>query len=275
MPTPKFWGLNAQPPTWLRYTLAALPFLLAIIAYAVASDLRHAENPDDKLLPGLGQMIEAVKQVALVPDRRTGQVVLWHDTLASLTRLGEGVGLALVLALLSGLNIGLFPGLSALFSGFLVVVSMIPPLAILPILFISLGVDEAAKVALIFIGTYPVLTRDITLAVRAIPTEQIVKSATLGASSTALTYRIVLPQIVPRAVESLRLVLGGAWLFLISAEAIAATEGLGYRIFLVRRYLAMDTIIPYVAWITLLGFLFDYLLRLCNRRLFRWYGDGK
>ena len=275
MPTPKFWGLNAQPPTWLRYTLAALPFLLAIIAYAVASDLRHAENPDDKLLPGLGQMIEAVKQVALVPDRRTGQVVLWHDTLASLTRLGEGVGLALVLALLSGLNIGLFPGLSALFSGFLVVVSMIPPLAILPILFISLGVDEAAKVALIFIGTYPVLTRDITLAVRAIPTEQIVKSATLGASSTALTYRIVLPQIVPRAVESLRLVLGGAWLFLISAEAIAATEGLGYRIFLVRRYLAMDTIIPYVAWITLLGFLFDYLLRLCNRRLFRWYGDCK
>jgi NitT/TauT family transport system permease protein len=275
MPTPKFWGLNAQPPIWLRYTLAALPFLLAILAYAVASDLRHAENPDDKLLPGLSQMIDAVKQVALVPDKRTGQVVLWHDTLASLTRLGEGVGLALVLALLSGLNIGLFPGLSALFSGFLVVVSMIPPLAILPILFISLGVDEAAKVALIFIGTYPVLTRDITLAVRAIPTEQIVKSATLGASATALTYRIVLPQILPRALESLRLVLGGAWLFLISAEAIAATEGLGYRIFLVRRYLAMDTIIPYVAWITLLGFLFDYLLRLCNRRLFRWYGDCK
>lgn len=273
MPTPKFWGLNAQPPIWLRYTLAALPFLLAILAYAVASDLRHAENPDDKLLPGLGQMIDAVKQVALVPDKRTGQVVLWHDTLASLTRLGEGVGLALVLALLSGLNIGLFPGLSALFSGFLVVVSMIPPLAILPILFISLGVDEAAKVALIFIGTYPVLTRDITLAVRAIPTEQIVKSATLGASATALTYRIVLPQILPRALESLRLVLGGAWLFLISAEAIAATEGLGYRIFLVRRYLAMDTIIPYVVWITLLGFLFDYLLRFCNRRLFRWYGD--
>jgi NitT/TauT family transport system permease protein len=275
MPTHKFRGLNAQPPTWLRYTLAALPFLLAVLAYSIASDLRHAENPDDKLLPGLSQMIDAVKQVALMPDKRTGQIVLWHDTLASLTRLGEGVGLALILAVLSGLNIGLFPGLSALLSGFLVVVSMIPPLAILPILFISLGVDEAAKVALIFIGTYPVLTRDITLAVRAIPTEQIVKSATLGASATALTYRIVLPQILPRALESLRLVLGGAWLFLISAEAIAATEGLGYRIFLVRRYLAMDTIIPYVAWITLLGFTFDYLLRLCNRRLFSWYGDSK
>jgi NitT/TauT family transport system permease protein len=57
---------------------------------------------------------------------------------------------------------------------------------------------------------------------------------------------------------------------MIAAEAIAATDGLGYRIFLLRRYLAMDVILPYVAWITLLAFLFDIGLRRLGRRLSMW-----
>jgi NitT/TauT family transport system permease protein len=108
------------------------------------------------------------------------------------------------------------------------------------------------------------------LAVKQISQQQIVKSLTLGASSAAIIYRIILPQILPRAINSVRLVLGGGWLFLIAAEAIASTDGLGYRIFLVRRYLAMDIIIPYVLWITLLGFCFDFLLRKLNYLLFPW-----
>jgi NitT/TauT family transport system permease protein len=74
----------------------------------------------------------------------------------------------------------------------------------------------------------------------------------------------------PRLIDALRLTLGPAWLFLIAAEAIASTEGLGYRIFLVRRYLAMDVILPYVAWITLLAFAMDWLLRLGRARWFPW-----
>jgi NitT/TauT family transport system permease protein len=75
-------------------------------------------------------------------------------------------------------------------------------------------------------------------------------------------------------VDSLRLTLGSAWLFLIAAEAIASTEGLGYRIFLVRRYLAMDVILPYVAWITLLAFSMDGLLRLLRAKAFAWAKVG-
>ncbi|MDQ7091796.1 MAG: ABC transporter permease subunit [Methylococcales bacterium] len=125
--------------------------------------------------------------------------------------------------------------------------------------------------ALIFIGTFPLLTRDIFLAVKEIPPQQIVKALTLGASSGAIIYRIILPQIFPRAINSVRLVLGSGWLFLIASEAIASTDGLGYRIFLVRRYLAMDIIIPYVLWITLLGFSFDFLLRQLKQRVSPWY----
>ena len=94
---------------------------------------------------------------------------------------------------------------------------------------------------------------------------------TLGASTWTLMLRVVLPQLLPRLLISLRLMLGSAWLFLIAAEAIASTDGLGYRIFLVRRYLAMDVILPYVVWITLLAWLMDWALISLTRRAFPWY----
>jgi len=104
-----------------------------------------------------------------------------------------------------------------------------------------------------------------------IPVEQLIKAQTLGASSWTIIVRVILPQIMPRLLDGIRLTLGTAWIFLISAEAIAATEGLGYRIFLVRRYLSMDVILPYVVWITLLAFLFDYLLKKVTYKMFPWY----
>ena len=70
-----------------------------------------------------------------------------------------------------------------------------------------------------------------------LPREQIVKAETLGATSWQIALRVVLPQVLPRLITCLRLQLGPAWLFLIAAEAISADSGLGYRIFLVRRYL--------------------------------------
>ncbi|MCB1861236.1 MAG: ABC transporter permease [Gammaproteobacteria bacterium] len=273
--TPRFFGIHASPTRHWRWVLALIPFLLAIGVYLVASDMRHQENPNDKLLPFFSQMGDALHRMALVEDRRTGQYTLLQDSKMSLTRLLTGVALAASVGLLLGLNMGLFPGMSASLLPFVTFIAMIPPLAILPILFISFGVDELAKVMLIFLGTFPVITRDIYLSVKKIPREQITKSLTLGASQLALAYRIVLPQVLPRLIEAIRLSLGAAWLFLIAAEAIASTDGLGYRIFLVRRYLAMDVILPYVLWITVLGFTMDWLLRMLLRWKFSWYLVGK
>jgi NitT/TauT family transport system permease protein len=147
---------------------------------------------------------------------------------------------------------------------------MIPPLAMLPILFIVLGLEETAKIALIVIGVLPCVARDLSLRIGELPQEQLVKAQTLGASTWQVALRVVLPQTLPRLIDALRLSLGAAWLFLIAAEAIASTEGLGYRIFLVRRYLAMDVILPYVAWITLLAVLSDWLLRRLRAAAFTW-----
>jgi NitT/TauT family transport system permease protein len=267
----RLWGIHARPGRVATLLLAAIPFALLLAAYFTASAARKADNPDDKVLPSFRQMATAVHDMALVKDPREDSYLMLDDTLQSLKRLALGVGSAAVVALLVGLNLGVFESARAFGLPLVTFVSIIPPLSLLPILFIALGVDELSKVALIFIGTFPMMARDIFGTVRQIPHEQRIKSLTLGASGLQIAYRIVLPQVLPRLFETMRLSLGAAWLFLIAAEAIAAEGGLGYRIFLVRRYLAMDIIIPYALWITLLGFAFDWGLRTLNRRVFPWY----
>jgi len=272
---PRFFGLHAKPGKILSLVLALLPFALLVVVYTIASDARLSENPNDKLLPSLSQMYDAFMRMATEPNRRSGDLLLWSDTFASLQRLLIGVGGGAVLGLLIGLNTAIFPGLRAMSRSFLTFLSIIPPLTILPILFIAFGVGETAKISLIFIGTVFVISRDLQLYVLQLPREQVTKALTLGASELAVTYRIILPQIMPRLLNTTRLTLGGAWLFLIAAEMISATEGLGYRIGLVRRYLAMDIIIPYVLWITLLGFTIDWILRTIVAKRYPWYQSEK
>ncbi|MEM1344448.1 MAG: ABC transporter permease subunit [Pseudomonadota bacterium] len=262
--------INRRPGRLLGAGLAAIPFLLALLAYVVASDIRRAENPRDRLLPAPAALVESAGRLATEPDRRSGRILLWDDTAASLTRLGMGVGLAASLGLGLGLLIGLLPLARSGLSPFVATLAMIPPLAILPILFLTFGLGETAKVALIVIGVTPVIVRDIAQRVAEIPEELIVKAQTLGASTRTLALRVAAPLALPRLIQSVRLNLGAAWLFLIAAEAIASTEGLGYRIFLVRRYLAMDVILPYVAWIALLAVLLDLGLRALSARAFPW-----
>jgi NitT/TauT family transport system permease protein len=268
---PRFLGLHANPPNGLRVVLAVLPFLLLFGLYLITSDIRNTANPQDKLLPTVSKISSAFKKVALETDRRSGTVLLWSDTWASLKRLGIGMSAAAAVGLVLGLNMGLLPGLQCLGLSFITFVANIPPLAILPILFISFGVDELGKTMLIFLGTFPLITRDIYLASSKIPRENIVKALTLGASQFSVIYRVVYPQVIPRLIDTVRLSMGAAWLFLIASEAIASQDGLGYRIFLVRRYLSMDVIIIYVAWITGLAFCFDFGLRRWVAFRYPWY----
>jgi NitT/TauT family transport system permease protein len=270
MKKPLFFGIHASPPRYFKAFLAVLPFLMIVTVYLIASDMRHTENPSDKILPTISKIVDGIDRVAFTEDRRTGKYILWSDTYSSLKRLLTGMVLATITALFIGLNMGTFPGLTALGRPILIFISMVPPLAILPILFITFGVGEVGKIALIFLGTFPFIARDVSMAAASIPKEQITKALTLGASQTAVVYKIILPQVLPRLVSSIRLSLGAGWLFLIAAEAIASTDGLGYRIFLVRRYLSMDVIIPYVLWITLLGFTLDYVLKTINQKCFHW-----
>src|SRR5882757_2492469 len=262
--------VNRQVRRGDRILLGSLPILLLVLLYLFMAAQRHAANPVDKILPLPSGMAQGMSALLFQPDQLSGQLLFWADTLASLQRLGTGLGIATLAALVIGLVLGVLPPVRATLGPLVTAIAVIPPIALLPILFIALGLGETAKIALIVIGIAPAMVRDIAAHVGALPREQIVKAQTLGASSWQIMIRVALPQAMPRLLHAVRLSLGPAWVFLISAEAIASDVGLGYRIFLVRRYLAMDVIIPYVAWIAVLAILVDMALVFLSERLFPW-----
>ena len=262
--------INYAPKSGTRVLLAAIPFLAVLVIYLLASNARLSIDPADKLMPGFASFYATMMRLATTVDVATKQTLLWWDTWLSLARLFTGLGISALLGLVLGIAIGFIPHLRAMFDPFFAALALIPPLAVLPILFIMFGLGELSKIVLIVFGIAPFIIRDVVLQVIAIPREQIIKAQTLGASTWHMITGVVVPQVLPRLVDSVRLSLGTAWLYVIAAEAITAEGGLGYRIFLVRRYLAMDVILPYVAWITLLAFLMDYALRKLSVAAFPW-----
>lgn len=268
--------VNIKPGRGPQILIGAIPIIIALIIYAVFSAARAEANPHDKVLPTFLAMAQAAFKLFTETDARTGQITALADTSASLWRLAMGVGIATLTTLIIGIALGVVPLVRAAFGPLITIIAVIPPIAVLPILFIALGLGEASKIALIAVGIAPFMIRDLAGHVTGLPAEQFIKAQTLGANTWQLTLRVALPQALPRLIDSLRLSMGPAWVFLISAEAIASDVGLGYRIFLVRRYLSMDIILPYVAWISLLAILTDWALRTISRKVFPWaHGDGR
>jgi NitT/TauT family transport system permease protein len=262
-------------------------FVLGIGLYVQVAHKRHQENPEDRIVPTLTQMARSTYDAALKPaeddeqnvadnaslPRRFFASMLWKDTKATSRRFFYSL-LLLIPAVFVGLHMGLFPYVGVFFSRFVLFFDKIVALSLLPILFIAFGIDELSKVMLIVIGVTPTIILDTFNLTRSVPREQIVKAFTLGASDFDVAYRVVLRQITPRVLNSIRLNLKAVALFLFAGEMIASTDGLAYRIALLRRHLGMDVIIPYVLWVALLLFLVDLTMRVINRRLHPWFHEA-
>ena len=182
--------------------------------------------------------------------------------------------LLLIPAVILGLHMGLFPYVGVFFLRFVLFFDKIVALSLLPILFIAFGIDELSKIMLIVIGVTPTIILDTFNLTRGVPAEQVVKAFTLGAGDFDVAYRVVLKQIAPRVLNCIRLNLKAVMLFLFAGEMIASTDGLAYRIALLRRHMGMDVIIPYVLWVALLLFLVDLAMRTVNRKLHPWFRGG-
>jgi len=220
-------------------------------------------------MPTVSLLADGFSRLAFQPDR-SGDYRLWKDTYVSLRRFSLGVLLASLVGISLGLIMGVFPIFEGLFYPFIAAFAKIPPLALLPILFILFGVEEASKLVLIFLGISPTIALAVYLTTKEVPVQMVIKGFTLGASTLEVVFKIVFRTIFPKALDAIRLNLGAAWVYLIAAESIAAESGLGYRIFVVRRYLAMDIIIPYVLWIGLLGFLIDMTIKTFIKWKYPW-----
>src|SRR6202042_1517465 len=199
--------------------------------------------------------------------------MLWKDTLATGRRFIISMAL-LFPAVILGLHMGMFPYVGSFFLRFVLFFDKIVALSLLPILFIAFGIDELARVMLIVVGVAPTIILDTFNLTRSVPGEQTVKAFTLGASDFDAAYRVVFKQILPRVLNSIRLNLKSVMLFLFAGEMIASTDGLAFRIALLRRHMGMDVIIPYVLWVALLLFLVDLGMRLLNRKLHPWFQES-
>jgi NitT/TauT family transport system permease protein len=280
-------AINARPNRLTVWMLSWTLFVAGLGAYVWTSRARHLENPEDKVVPTFLQMAQGLADAALNPDEADEQIadlanagiwqrfthsMLWKDTKASTRRFAISIGL-LIPAVLLGLHMGLFPIVGAFFLRFILFFDKIIALSVLPILFIAFGIDELSKIMLIVIGVTPTIILDSFNITKSVPKEQILKGFTLGASNFGVAYRIVLKQIAPSVVNSIRLNLKPVMLFLFAGEMIASQDGLAYRIALLRRHMGMNVIIPYVLWVALLLFLVDIGMRYMNRKLHPWFRE--
>ena len=279
-------AINARPGRTWAMLLSWTLFVTGIAAYFYVSIARHRENPEDRVMPTIAQMARGMFDAALHPAedeeappenaslaRRIFSSMLWKDTLATSRRFVFSMVL-LIPAVILGLHMGLFPYVGVFFSRFILFFDKIVALSLLPILFIAFGIDELAKVMLIVIGVTPTIILDTVNLVRAVPAEQTVKAFTLGANDFDVAYRVILKQILPRVLNSIRLNLKAVMLFLFAGEMIASQDGLAYRIALLRRHMGMDVIIPYVLWVALLLFLVDLGMKTANRWLHPWFREA-
>jgi NitT/TauT family transport system permease protein len=257
-----------------------------VAIYLYVADARHREKPEDRVTPTVTQMAAGMYKAVMQPaeeDEQAGASVgwldtvsrsmLWKDTRATSRRFFYSLVL-LIPAVILGLHMGLFPYVGEFFLRFVLFFDKIVALSLLPILFIAFGIDELSKIMLIVIGVTPTIILDSFNLTRGVPDEQVVKAFTLGAGDFDVAYRVVLKQIAPRVLNSIRLNLKAVMLFLFAGEMIASTDGLAYRIALLRRHMGMDVIIPYVLWVALLLFLVDLGMRLLNRKLHPWFTEA-
>ena len=279
--------IHAQPGRTAAWSLSWFLFAAGVALYFYTAQQRHRENPDDPVMPTVTQMVRAFGDAALKPSEeeevqdtgsqsileRMRSSMLWKDTQATGRRFLISVAL-LFPAVLLGLHMAMFPYIGAFFLRFFLFFDKIVALSLLPILFIAFGIDELAKVMLIVIGVAPTIILDTFNLSKSVPREQIVKGFTLGADDLAITYHIILRQIRPRILNSIRLNLKAVMLFLFAGEMIASTDGLAYRIALLRRQMGMDTILPYVLWVALLLFLVDLGMSTLNRKLNPWFQEA-
>ena len=278
--------IHAKPGRTSTAVLSWTLFAAGIAAYLYVSQERHRDNQEDRVMPTIAQMARGIYDAALKPAEEDEQQaeaasfsqkflgsMLWKDTKATARRFFYSMAL-LIPAVVLGLHMGLFPYVGAFFLRFVLFFDKIVALSLLPILFIAFGIDELAKVMLIVIGVTPTIILDTFNLTRSVPVEQTVKAFTLGAGDFDVAYRVVLKQIAPRVLNSIRLNLKAVMLFLFAGEMIASTDGLAYRIALLRRHMGMDVIIPYVLWVALLLFLVDFGMRLLNRTLHPWFRES-
>ena len=258
--------------TRARVLLGAGCALAVVFAYSLLSWQAHRENPGNRTVPNAGQLWAGVGEM-VTPDR-SGEVVLLNDAAATSRRFVVGLTIGAGLAFLVGTAMGALSPVGAALGPTLLFFGSIPPTAMLAVYFRVFGIEEALYVGIIAFGVFPLLAGGLEKSIAADVTDHAISKAyTLGASHAEVVWNVIVPQTLPRFLESLRLAAGLAMIFLIAAEWALAYEGFGYTLKMRSRKADMAVAYPYLALLGAFGLLVDRGLYELRRFVAPWW-DG-
>lgn len=195
---------------------------------------------------------------------------LWKNTSASLVRVVLGFGLGVAVAIPAGFLMGWYWLARGLVEPWVQFFRTVPPLALLPLVIVIIGIGEDAKIFVIFLAAFLACVLATFQGVRNVDITMINAARVLGAKDLTIFARVVIPASTPFIFVGMRVALGSAWATLVAAELIAAPTGLGRMMQSAAQFLQTDRIVVGIIMIGLLGFVMDRGLLLAERRLTAW-----
>ncbi|EDY47210.1 conserved hypothetical protein [Streptomyces clavuligerus] len=195
---------------------------------------------------------------------------LTTDALASVRRVLTGFALGTAAALPVGALMGWYPVARALLEPWVQFFRMVPPLAVIPLTIVLLGIDETPKITVIFLAAFLSTAVSVFQGVLTVDRTLIDAARVLGAREPVIFARVVVPATLPFLFTGARVGLGASWSTLVAAELIAAQQGLGYRMQQAQLYYDLETIFVGILAIGSLGLLMDRLLIAAERRATAW-----
>lgn len=239
---------------------AGTSFLLML---AIWSLLSYSGSVDPVFLP-------TPVKVLTVMIEQFGKSAFWHHIGISVFRVSAGFVLACIVGIPLGVFAGTFKYGEAFVEPPMEFIRYMPAVAFIPLIMVWAGIGEWAKVLLIFLGCFFQLVLMVADNTRRVSADLLQASFTLGAGRWKAIETVLIPAIQPHLMNTLRLILGWAWTYLVVAELVAANSGLGYFIMKAQRFLNTDQIFVGIIVIGLLGLISDRIFALLNRRLFPW-----
>ncbi|WP_445372581.1 ABC transporter permease [Methylomonas sp. HW2-6] len=262
-------NLNPRRPLWairgsldrrIHWLIACSGLLLALLAWWLAST---GGAIDPVFLPTPPLVLNSAWEWLHDGD-------LFGDVAISVYRVMAGFLLSAVLALPLGVLVGTYAPVKALFEPLTDFIRYMPAAAFIPLVMLWVGIDEGAKIAIIFIGTFFQMLLMIAEDVRRVPMEQIEAAQTMGADRDEIVMRVIMPSAKPAILDTLRVTIGWAWTYLVVAELVAANSGLGFAVLKAQRFLQTDKIFAGIILIGLFGLATDQCFRWAHRRSFPW-----
>jgi NitT/TauT family transport system permease protein len=192
------------------------------------------------------------------------------DVAITIWRVVGGFILAAVVAVPLGVAMGAYKPIEAFFEPFVSFARYLPASAFIPLLILWAGIGEMQKLLVIFIGSFFQIVLMVAVTVSSTRRDLVEAAYTLGADARGIVRRVLLPSSAPAIAETLRLVLGWAWTYVIVAELIGASSGIGHMITDSQALLNTGQIIFGIIVIGVIGLISDFLFKWGNQKLFPW-----